>query len=74
MVMSLTGLRSENECAGKGQQQLLMTDPSSRERGCYIRIMIAGVQLRKIILSVSLKLLGAKTNYPVWRRDPIPPP
>jgi hypothetical protein len=24
-----------------------MTDPSSRQRGCYIRTMTAGVQLRK---------------------------
>jgi hypothetical protein len=37
-------------------------DPSSRERGCYIRTMKAGVHLRKKILTVSLKGLGAKTN------------
>jgi hypothetical protein len=47
MVMSPTGLGSENEYPGEGQQQLQMTDPSSRQRGCYIRTMTAGVQLRK---------------------------
>jgi hypothetical protein len=39
-----------------------MTDPSSLQRGNYIRTMTAGVQLRKNILAVSLKRLGAKTN------------
>jgi hypothetical protein len=39
-----------------------MADPSSLERGCYIRAMIAGVHLRKKILAVSLKGLGVKTN------------
>jgi hypothetical protein len=32
------------------------------QRGCYIRAMTAGVQLRKKILALSLKGLGAKTN------------
>jgi hypothetical protein len=45
--MSPTGLESENEYANKGQQQLQMTDPSSHQRGCYIRTMTTGVQLRK---------------------------
>jgi hypothetical protein len=62
MVVSPTGLGCENECAGEGQQQLQMTDPFSCQRGCYTRTMTAGVQLRKNILSVSLKGLGAKTN------------
>jgi ribosomal protein S19E (S16A) len=48
MVVSPTGLGSENECPGEGQQQLQMTDPSSCHRKCYIRTMTAGVQLRKI--------------------------
>jgi hypothetical protein len=39
-----------------------MIDPSSPQRGCYIRTMIAGVQLGKKILAVSLKGLGAKMN------------
>jgi hypothetical protein len=34
---------------------------SSRQRGCYIRIITAKVQLERI-LAVSLKGLGAKTN------------
>jgi hypothetical protein len=35
MVASSTGLGPENECAGESQQQLSMTDPSSRQRGFY---------------------------------------
>jgi hypothetical protein len=63
MVVSPTILGFENECAGEGQQQIQMTDQSSRQRGCYIRTMTAGVQSRKEnILAVKLKGLGAKTN------------
>jgi hypothetical protein len=47
VVMSPAGLRPENECADEGQQQLQTTDPSFRQRECYIRTMIAGVQLKK---------------------------
>jgi hypothetical protein len=47
MVASPTGLGPDNECAGDSQQQLQMTDPSSRQRGYYIKTMAAGVQLRK---------------------------
>jgi hypothetical protein len=47
MVVSLRGLGSINEYAGEGQQQLQMTDPSSRQIACYIRTMAAGVQFRK---------------------------
>jgi hypothetical protein len=36
--------------------------PTLCQRGCYIRTMTTDVQLRKIILAVSLKGLGAKTN------------
>jgi hypothetical protein len=39
-----------------------MTNPSSRETGYYLRIMTAGVQMKKKILAVSFKGLGAKTN------------
>jgi hypothetical protein len=39
-----------------------MTDPSSRQRGYYIRTITAGVQLKKAILAVILKGLGAKTK------------
>jgi hypothetical protein len=47
MVASPTGLRPENKCAGEGQQQLEMRDPPFRQRGCHIRTMTAGVQLRR---------------------------
>jgi hypothetical protein len=36
--------------------------PSSRQRGDYIRTITPGVQLKKKILAVSFKGLGAKTN------------
>jgi hypothetical protein len=32
MVAGPTGLGPENDCAGEDQQQLKMTDPSSRQR------------------------------------------
>jgi hypothetical protein len=37
MVVSPAGLGPENDGADEDQQQLYMTDKSSRERGCYIR-------------------------------------
>jgi hypothetical protein len=37
-----------------------MTEPFSRQRGGYIKTMTAGVQLKKKILAVCLKGLGAK--------------
>jgi hypothetical protein len=42
----------------KGQE----ANPSSRQRGCYIKTVTARVQLRKISLVVGLKRLSAKTN------------
>jgi hypothetical protein len=33
MVTSTKGLGPENNCAGKGQQHVQMTEPSSRQRG-----------------------------------------
>jgi hypothetical protein len=47
MVMSSAGLGPENDCAGEDQQQLQTTDPSSLDRGCYIRIITSSVQLEK---------------------------
>jgi hypothetical protein len=49
MVMSPTGLGSENYCAGEGQQQLLTTDLPSHQRGCYIRNTATSVQLENNI-------------------------
>jgi hypothetical protein len=48
VVVSPLGLGSENDCAVEDQQQLQTTDSSSRQRGCYITIMTARVQLKKI--------------------------
>jgi hypothetical protein len=42
--MSPAGLRPKNDCTGEVQQQLKMTDPSSPQRGCYIRTMTTRVQ------------------------------
>jgi hypothetical protein len=44
MSLSSAGLRPKNDCAGEDQQQLYTTDPSSRQRGSYIRITTASVQ------------------------------
>jgi hypothetical protein len=49
VVMSPMELEPENDCAGEDQQQLYMADPSSRQRGCYIRTITAGVQLENKI-------------------------
>jgi hypothetical protein len=56
MVMSSAGLRAEIDCAGEGQQQL-----SSCQRGCYIRIVAASVQLKKNAGRES-QGVGAKTK------------
>jgi hypothetical protein len=47
--MSPPGLRPENDCAGEDQQLLSTTDPSSRQRECYIRTITASVQLENKI-------------------------
>jgi hypothetical protein len=62
MVMSVGELGLENDCAGEGQEQLQTKDPSSRQRGCYIRTITASVQLRKKLV-VGLKEL--------WRQDEL---
>jgi hypothetical protein len=61
LVTSPKGLGHEKGYAGEAQQHIKQIDPSSRQRGCYIRSVDAGVQLKKN-LAVSLKGLGAKTN------------
>jgi hypothetical protein len=45
VAMNPVVLGPENDCAGKGQQQLETTDPSCRQRGFCIRSMTASVQL-----------------------------
>jgi hypothetical protein len=37
MVMSPKGLGLEKKCAGEGQQHILKTDTSSRQKGCSIK-------------------------------------
>jgi hypothetical protein len=49
MVMNPAGFGPENDCAGEDQQQLYTTDPSSRQRGCYVRAITANVQLENKI-------------------------
>jgi hypothetical protein len=57
------GVGLENDCAGEGQQELYTTDPSCRQRGCYIGTRTASVQLEKNkLLVVSLKGLFAKKS------------
>jgi hypothetical protein len=48
----------ENDCAGEDQQQLLRTDATSRQRGCYIRTVTASVSFESKNLVVGLKGLG----------------
>jgi hypothetical protein len=43
--MSPAGLERESDCAGEDQQQLNTTDPSYRQRGCYVKTITASVQL-----------------------------
>jgi hypothetical protein len=61
VAMCLVGLGPQNECAGESPQQLSTRDPSSRQRGYYIKTVTAGVQLKNF-LTVSLEGLGAKTK------------
>jgi hypothetical protein len=46
----------------KSQAYSYETNPSSRQRGCYIRTITARVQLKKTLV-VGLKGLDAKTNW-----------
>jgi hypothetical protein len=50
VVVGPTGFGPEIECAGEDQQQLQMKDPSSRQRGCYIRTITASVQFKNKII------------------------
>jgi hypothetical protein len=64
MVMSPEGFGPEHDYHGEYQKQLKITDPSSRQRGCCIRIMTAGVQpKKKKLLAVSPKEIVAKTGH-----------
>jgi hypothetical protein len=47
MVSSSKGFGPEKDYAGDDQQHIQKTDPSSRQRGCYIRNISARVQLKK---------------------------
>jgi hypothetical protein len=62
MVTGPAGVGPENDYAGENQQQLNTTNPSSRQKGCYIRIITSIVQLENKIAGRELKGLVAKTN------------
>jgi hypothetical protein len=62
MVISSAGFGLENDCAGDDQQLLYITEPSSRQRGCYIRTMTARVQLKNLLLLVSRGLATRRTD------------
>jgi hypothetical protein len=69
MAMSPTGLGPENDCAGEDQQQLKITDPSSRQRG---RPKSTNPQLsdNNQDLNVSPKwVLYSKIDWPADRRS-----
>jgi hypothetical protein len=61
VIVSPAGFGPENDCAGECQQQLQTTDPSSRQRGRYIKTVTASVQSKKLLV-MSLKGLVAKKN------------
>jgi hypothetical protein len=60
--MNPAGLGLENDCAGEGQQQFNKTDPSSREKGCYIRTMTTSVQVKKV---------SSRKSQGAWRQDEL---
>jgi hypothetical protein len=43
-----------------GPAAIVNNRPNSRQGGCYIKIMTAGVQWRKEIVGISIKAFGAK--------------
>jgi hypothetical protein len=45
VVISPEAFRPENDCTGEDLEKLKTTDPSSFQRGCYIRTITASVQL-----------------------------
>jgi hypothetical protein len=68
MVLGPAGLRPERDCASEDQQQLQITDPSSRQRGCY---KITNPQLSKENFKEKEKLVAGprwvpdtRTNWP----------
>jgi hypothetical protein len=61
--MTPAELGRENDWAGEDQQQLKTTDPSSRETGCYIRIIATAVQLEN-------KITGCESQG-AFRRDEL---
>jgi hypothetical protein len=61
MVMIPATVRREIDCAGEGQQQLYMTDTSSRHRGCH-KGYNRKCSVDKKLLAVSLKEPDTKTN------------
>jgi hypothetical protein len=63
MVMSPAGLGPENDCTDEDQQPLQTTDPSSGQRGSYIRTVTASVQLEN-------KITGRESQG-VCRRDEL---
>jgi hypothetical protein len=69
MATSPMGLEPENDCDGEGQQELLTTDPASRQRG---RPKTTNPQLsdNNKDLVVSPKwVLYSKTDWPADRRS-----
>jgi hypothetical protein len=46
VIMIPAGLGPENDCTGEDHPQLSTTDPSSRQRGCYVRTITSSLQLK----------------------------
>jgi hypothetical protein len=69
MVASPKGLGPENECAGEGQQLLLTTDPSSRQRERPISTNPQLSDRNKNLVVSPRWVLYSKTDWPTDRRS-----
>jgi hypothetical protein len=69
MVSSFKGLGPEKDCAGKGQQHIQKTDPSTRQRG-HPKSRNRQLSDNNQDLVVSPKwVLCSKTDWPADRRS-----
>jgi hypothetical protein len=70
VVMSFSGLRPENDCTDEDQQQLQTTDPSSRQRGCYIRTITSSFQLENEITGRETQV-ACRQNEMIGGKPPV---
>jgi hypothetical protein len=67
MVMNLVGFRPEKDCTGEAQQQLKITDPTSRQRG---HLTSTNPELSEIVLKKEgEKLIAGSRSVPDIKTD-----